>query len=72
MAKKQPANDFVWIVVMTKDDGIKLEFGPELSDAPMSDDAKIHALGKSLIGLGTRLMGSSAREDDDLDDDWDA
>jgi hypothetical protein len=61
-------DDFVWRVTSTEEEGITLAFGPELSEAPYSDEAKLHILGKALINLGTRLMGSTTSEDDD---DWD-
>jgi hypothetical protein len=60
-------DDFIWRVTSTEGD-VTLAFGPKLSEAPYSDEAKLHFLGKALINLGTRLMGSTTSEDDD---DWD-
>lgn len=66
--EKTPEDDLVWSVAMRTGAGVQIEFGPKVSDAPHSDDAKLHILGKALIGLGTRLMGSSINDDDD---EWD-
>lgn len=66
MSKKK--RDWTWRVTSSKANGIELQFGPELSEAPFSDDQKLHVLGKALINLGTRLLGSSVS--DDGDDEW--
>lgn len=63
MAKKKTP-DYLWRVTSTEG-GVSLDLGPELSDAPYDDDAKLHVVGEALIRLGTRLMGSTIREDDD-------
>lgn len=61
MSKKK---NYVWRVT-NSGDGIDLAFGPELSEAPYSDDAKVQMLGKALIKIGTQLMTSTTGEDDD-------
>ena len=64
MSKK----DYIWRVTKSAGGGINVAFGPKLAEAGFDDDAKLHALGKGLIQLGTQLMGSTVRDDDD---DWD-
>lgn len=69
MSKKKDA--YIWRVTKAEDGGVNVAFGPKLSEAGFDDDAKLHALGKGLISLGTQLMGSTVRDDeDDIDDDW--
>lgn len=66
MGKKK--DEYIWRVTKAEDGGITVAFGPKLSEAGFDDDSKLHVLGKALIGLGTQLMGSSVRDDED---DWD-
>lgn len=65
MGKK---SEHIWRVTKEEGGGINVEFGPKLSDAGFDDDAKLHVLGKALIQLGTQLMGSTVRDDDEWDD----
>lgn len=63
--------DYTWRVTSSEAEGIQLEFGPKLADAPFDDDAKLQVLGKALVNLGTRLLTSTVNEDDQWDDDDD-
>lgn len=66
---KNKPDDFIWRVTKNEEGGIDLAFGPKLSEAGFDDNSKIHLVGKALIQIGTQLMGSSVRDDDD--DEWD-
>lgn len=60
MGKKK---DYTWRVTNSAGD-VQISFGPKLSEAPFSDDAKIHILGKALIKLGTSLLTSTTGDED--------
>ena len=63
---KKKQDDYIWRVTKADGGGIAVAFGPKLSEAGFDDDTKLHVLGKSLIQLGTQLMGSTVN-----DDEWD-
>lgn len=67
-----PADDLKWSVICTESEGVTLKFGVAMSESPLPDRAKLMALGRILIDLGTRLQTSvPAVEEDDYDDGYD-
>lgn len=62
---KKGKNSYIWRLTNSEDEGIVIAFGPELSEAPYSDEQKLDVLGRALVKVGMGLMGATTGDDDE-------
>lgn len=60
--------DYRWRVTAGADGTADISFGDLIEITEGEEDLYLHLLGETLIGIGTRLMGSTIQGDPEWDD----